>query len=99
MAAWGADGRRVALAEFASRALQRVNDYPNAYFIPEDPFSLIAWDHASVNMDHGFFEGAIDKIQEHLHVSLPLTEWYEFLSQPYGSVIDALLRAPMAPGA
>lgn len=99
MAAWGPDRRRVALAEFASRALRRVNNYPNAYFVPEDPFSLIAWDHASVNIDHGFLEGAVEEIQGHLHTSLPFTEWLAFISQPYGFVIDTLLRAPVKPGA
>jgi hypothetical protein len=99
LTAWGTDPRRVSLASFASHELQRVNHYPHPYFIPTDPFGLIAWDFTAGNVDHGFLDGAIERIQEHLHTSLPVSEWQAFLSLPYGSVIDALLQAPLTPGA
>jgi len=99
MASWGSDPRRLALAVFASREFRRVNGYPNPFFIPEDPFRLIAWDHASVNVDHGFLDGAIEIIQSHSGTSLSDAEWAALIPQPYGTVIDALLSAPIARGA
>src|SRR4051794_6945507 len=48
---WGESKPRTEMAQFLAKELAQAADWPNANFVPEDPFILVAWDHDSCAID------------------------------------------------
>ena len=67
-------------------------DWPNAYFLPDDPFVLAAWDHAACAVDDLRMAAALMKIERQLGLRNDQVNWDDFGSATIGEVVDQLIQ-------
>jgi hypothetical protein len=89
---WGGSGPRLDLARSLARALGDAADWPNAIFLPVDPFVLAAWDHDSCAIDDLAVLSALDDQAAHFGLLKGSVNWSQFESSSFGEVVDQLLR-------
>ena len=90
---WGKSQPRIELAQFLAKQLGEAADWPNAIFLPEDPFILVAWDHDSCAIDDLAVLSALETVSEHAGLPRKSINWSRFESNSVGEVVDHLLRA------
>ncbi len=96
---WGNSGARLELARSLARALRDAADWPNAIFLPADPFVLAAWDHDSCAIDDLAVLAALDHLADHFGLPYGSVNWSRFESSSVGEVVDELLRLGTKHGA
>jgi hypothetical protein len=81
------------MAQFLARELGRAADWPNAIFLPQDPFILVAWDHDSCGIDDLAVLSALEAVCQRAGIPRRSIDWTRFASSPVGAVVDHMLRA------
>lgn len=94
---WGPDPKRRALAKEVSQIVYEEIDWPNAHFIPEDPFRLVMfnvyWD--GCNMDGSEIDCIAFRIAFLTGVDYyDNSIWGAFWGMSFGQVIDVLAQDP-----
>jgi hypothetical protein len=91
-AQWGEYEPRLELAQSLACALGDAADWPNAIFLPADPFVLAAWDHDSCAIDDLAVVAALDDVARRVGLPKGSVHWGRFESSSVGEVVDQLLR-------
>lgn len=84
---WGA---RRADAEKFSRVLARELAWPNALFIPEDPFDILCWDAGAYAVDDLRVDAVLMDLEKAAGRVLPDDEAESPLKKRFGEVVDIL---------
>jgi hypothetical protein len=97
---WGPEPKHRALAKEISQVIHEEIDWPNAHFIPEDPFSLVMF---NVYCDGCNMDGCEIECIAFCIAFLTGVDYYDqkvwaaFWEMKFGEVIDALVQDPAAP--
>ena len=95
--AWGPDAKRRALAKEISVIIQDEIGWPNAHFIPEDPFSLVIF---NIYWDGSYMDGMEIECIAFRMAQLTGADhfddqvWTALWERTLGEVVDALLEDP-----
>ena len=90
--AWGDACDRIRLARQVSGIIHKWLYWPNDFFIPEDPFEILVWDHTAYYSDGFVLSGIVKEFEEFIGETYTDTFWEAALSLRYGEVIDHLLN-------
>jgi hypothetical protein len=90
--AWGDDPKRLVIAKFVAGKFAEAAEWPNAIFIPADPFELIAWDHNSYAIDDLSLLDALLEIEKHLAIHLTDEQWRFVFKKSFGEAVDFLVE-------
>ena len=83
---WGANAAKITLARYVCKVAAEAMDWPNDYFIPDDPAGVVFWAH-----DDGLdVEIAVMEIEEHLGIKLENAEVEVWFNQTLGEVVEFL---------
>ena len=85
-ALWGANAAKIELARFVCRVAAEEMGWPNDYFIPDDPASIVFWAHED-GLDVTF---AVMEIEHHLDIKLENAEVEAWFDQTLGEVVEFL---------
>jgi hypothetical protein len=96
---WGTSESRVSLARFASVALGEAALWPNPIFVPEDPFTLVLFNHRATAIDGLEVESALRSIEGHVGHRLRRKVWEQLFLGSFGAAIDRLLAGGHRGGA
>jgi len=89
---WGDDLKRLAVAKFVTKKLAEAASWPNAIFIPADPFELVAWDHNSCVVDDLSLTSALLEVERQFAIHLTDEQWGLFFTKSFGEVVDFLVE-------
>lgn len=96
---WGPLKARVSLAQFASAALGKAAGWPNPIFVPDDPFTLVAFNYRATSIDGLEVIDALRLIERYVGHALARNEWEQLSAGSFGAVIDRLLEGGRRDGA
>lgn len=92
LVAWGSDCRRQQLAMSCSKILKSEFGWPNAHFLPTDPFEIICWDKSAYFIDELRIPAALSRIEALAQIPQQSQEWWtRAMSATLGEVIDQIL--------
>lgn len=86
---WGRDCERVRLAREISSVLKRQFGWPTECFIPDDPFEILMFERAFVDMPAAYAVLDIEDLCP--DVAFTESHWRWFLTVTFGEVVDHLL--------
>lgn len=90
---WSPDAESRSLGADCARVIAKDMNWPNDYFIPEDPFAILCWDKTACAVDTLLVSGLLLQFEKMAGISKQTNRWWEECgTKTFGEVIQALLE-------